>query len=191
MTDAPFSCSCGKIKGTLAHATPKGGNHLLCHCSSCRAGALYCNVPLAPGQPVDLFQTLPENVTLSCGQDQLEPFSFGAKNLLRWKAKCCGVQVFSSQRSPKLPVIALVTERLENPEVIGPILSEAFVPKPGGKAGHKNVMAFVKVFGRAIGARLSGRWRQTPLFNAPDFEPIAAITQISSQDRKALLAANT
>ena len=189
MHDAPFRCACGAVKGVLHNATPTGGNHVVCYCGSCRAGALYCgeNDPGADG--VALFQTTPDNITFIQGKELISPFAFGPRNLLRWKATCCGSFLFSTPRNPKVPLVGLFTQRLEDPSVIGPVKSRAFVPQPGStKTKHENLPALLRVFGRIAAARLSGRWRKTALFDTTTEQPIAPITLVSKAEKKALLA---
>ncbi|MEW9918904.1 DUF6151 family protein [Marimonas sp. MJW-29] len=99
---APFRCDCGKIEGVL-HAAPRKGLHLECFCDSCRAGALYCGAKLPVGTPVGLYLTQPENITIDKGAEHLRTFAFSPRGIIRWKAGCCGVQMFSSQADPGTP----------------------------------------------------------------------------------------
>lgn len=187
MTQLPFSCICGSVKGMLAHATAQGGNHIVCFCQSCRAAHIYCGGDDPAPEPVDLFQTTGDNITITQGQDNLVPFAFGPKNLLRWKATCCGAQFFSTPRNPAISIVGVVTARLETKETIGPIRSRAFVPKDDGKVGHEKIGGFVKMVARALGKRLSGGWKKTPLFDPNTKLPIAEVLLISREEKRALL----
>ena len=192
MCDAPFRCACGAVKGVLHHATSDGGNHVVCFCDSCRAGALYCGENDPAPEGLALFQTTPDNITFSQGQDLIAPFAFVPRNLLRWKATCCGSFLFSTPRNPKLALVGLYINRPEDPSVIGPVKSRAFVPQPGGKkAKHENLPALLRVFGRILAARISGRWRNTALFDPQSGQPIAPVVLVSKKDKKALLAAQS
>ena len=187
MTQIPFSCSCGKVKGKLANATPRGGNHALCFCASCRAGALYCGAddPITDG--VELFQTTADQITIETGRDLLVPFSFGSKNLLRWKADCCGVQICSSPRNPGIPFVGIVTDRLENLDTIGPVVSRGFVPQADGKTKNEKLGGLLRVLAFALGKRFTGAWRKTPFFDPDTKQPIAPVVLISREEKKALL----
>lgn len=182
-----FSCKCGQITGTVANV-PEGGNHLVCHCPSCRAGALHCGATLEPDEPVDLYLTPPHNVTLSTGADQLAPFAFSPRGILRWKAACCGVQMFSSQADPKVAFMSVRADRFADPQNLGPVATRAFVPKPNGKAGHKGKRALAALIFKAVSARLTGKWRLTPLYNAATRKPVAEVTLISKEEKAALLS---
>lgn len=185
--DVPFGCACGKIKGTL-HAPQKRGIHLVCHCESCRAGALHCGDTLAKDQPVDLYLTQPENVTISNGLDMLEPFAFSPNGIIRWKAACCGVQMFSSQPSPKTAFMSVRADRFEDPQGLGPVVCRSFIPKGNGKTKHEGIGALMKLIAGSVGARLTGKWRKTPLYNIDTLKPIKPVELISKEDKHALLA---
>lgn len=187
MGTASFSCQCGTVNGAVSNATPAQGNHVCCFCASCRAAALYCGADIAPTDGVALFQVMPEQITLTAGQDQISPFAFGPRNLLRWRAECCGVQLFSSPRNPKMPLVGVIAERLDDPGLIGPVKSRAFVPKKDGKTGHENTPALLRVIGRMLLTRLSGRWRQTPLFDVDSLTPVKPVILISKTEKATLL----
>lgn len=187
MTTVPFSCSCKTVKGTVANATPRAGNHLACFCASCRAGALYCGAddPLADG--VQLFQTTADQITITDGIDRVIPFSFGPRNLLRWKADCCGVQICSSPRNPGISFVGMITDRLDNHDTIGPVNSRAFVPQKDGTTKNENFGGFLRVLAFTILKRFTGGWRNTPLFDAETKQPIAPVILVSRAEKTALL----
>ena len=188
MAEVTFSCACGQLNGTLSGAEPSGGNHCRCLCDSCRAGAVYCNTPALAEGGLALFLTTPDRIRITSGQDQLGPFAFGPKNIIRWQAKCCGVQLFSTPANPKTPMTSISTARLSDPNVIGPVRSRAFVPQPNGKTKHENIPAFVGTVARVLLARFTGRWKKTPFFDTVTLEPSAPVTLISKEDKRDLLA---
>lgn len=189
MMDVAFSCSCGEISGTVHKVAPNKGNHVRCFCASCRAGAVYCGAADPGDKGVTLFQTTPDKVTFDRGHDKLAVFSFGPRNLLRWRAGCCGDALFTSLRNPKFALLAIMTNRLQNTTAIGPVKSQAFVPTANGKHRHDGALAIFGGTGwRALKAFVTGRWKQTPLFDAETLEPVAKPVVVSKSDRKALLA---
>lgn len=183
---ANFSCECGRIKGE-ARVVPKAGNHLVCFCDSCRAGALLCGATLKPDEPVDLYLTPPQHVSLSEGQDQLAPFAFSPKGIVRWKASCCGVQMFSSQANPKIAFMSIRNDRFADPSATGPVVTQAFVPKSNGKTGHKGMGPLIQLILAAVISRLTGQWRKTPLYDATTLKPVAPVTLISREQKTAVL----
>lgn len=184
---AAFRCKCGQIAGTL-HAPQKRGIHLVCHCSYCRAGALYCGDTLPADAPVDLYLTQPENVTISEGLDQLRPFAFSPNGIIRWQAGCCGAQMFSSQPNPKTAFMSVRADRFEDQQALGPVVCRSFIPKGNGKTKHEGIGALMKLIAGSVGARLTGKWRQTPLYDTDTLKPIKSVELVSKEERRALLS---
>ena len=190
MTEVSFSCGCGQVEGSVK-TVPRGGLHLVCHCDSCRAGALYCGAELPRGTPVDLYLTPPHHVRVTKGLGNLAPFAFSPRGILRWKTSCCGVQMFSSQPNPKNAFMSVRTDRLSDPDKVGPIRTWSFIPGAKGKNLHKGKRALVGLIFKAARARMSGRWRQTPLYTSYNKKPIAEITLVPRETKSALLTAET
>ena len=184
--DLAFACDCKTLRGTLKGASPSNGARVECFCHDCRAAEVFAGQPdPAPG-PVQLYQTVPFRVHIEAGADQLAPFSFSDKGPLRWQARCCGATMFLTARSPKLCFTSFRTDRLEDDTPLGPVIARAFVSKPNGKRGHEGLARFVFGFARrAIGARLSGKWKDTPFFDA-DGHPVHAVYRVSKAERDAL-----
>ncbi|MGB3245385.1 MAG: hypothetical protein WBB25_12685 [Sulfitobacter sp.] len=67
MVDAAFTCACGIVRGKILNATPKGGNHCVCYCESCRAGALYAGDRDPVRSGVELFQTTADRIVIQDG----------------------------------------------------------------------------------------------------------------------------
>ncbi|WP_238932917.1 DUF6151 family protein [Sulfitobacter mediterraneus] len=188
MTDLPFSCRCGQVKGTLHDARPNTGTHVRCFCSSCRAAMIHTGDPDPGDQGVTLFQTTPDKISFQHGQDRLPVFSFGPKNILRWQASCCNAALFTTLRSPNLPLAALLTRRLADATAIGPVKAQAFVPEPDGTRQHQGRMAlFGGVLWRGLIARLTGRWKSTPFFDIKTRMPTAPVTVLPQETRRNLI----
>lgn len=185
--ETPFRCRCGQIEGAL-HAPQKRGIHLVCFCDSCRAGALHCGDAPPRGQPVDLYLTQPENVTIHRGSDKLEPFVFSPRGIIRWKAGCCGVQMFSSQPDPRTAFMSVRADRFDNVQDLGPVVCRSFIPKGNGKTKHEGIGALMKLIAGAVRARLTGKWRQTPLYDTGTLKPIKQAELISKEAKRALLS---
>ncbi|WP_299691062.1 DUF6151 family protein [uncultured Tateyamaria sp.] len=184
--DLKFACNCNTLRGTLVGAGPGTGTRVECFCHDCRAAEVYAGQPdPAPGA-VQLYQTTPFRVRIDAGADQLAPFAFSEKGPLRWQARCCGATMFLTARSPKLSFTSFRTDRLADSDALGPVRARAFVRKPNGKRGHEGLAGFIAGFAaRAIGARVSGRWKDTPFFD-PDGRPVAEVHLVSKAERNAL-----
>lgn len=187
MADVPFSCSCGGIRGTLHKATPLGGNHVRCYCSSCRAAACFTTGIDPEERGVTLFQTTPDKISFQQGHSKLAVFSFTPRKLLRYRASCCGVQMFTMLPTPKFALAGIMTNLLKDTSAIGPVASEAFIPRPDGSTKHSSVL---KLFGgtiwRALVARVTGRWKQTPFFDIATGKPVAEVYVPSAEERAKL-----
>ncbi len=184
--DPKFACDCNTLRGTLVGAGPANGTRAECFCHDCRAAEVYAGQPdPAPGA-VQLYQTVPRRVRIDAGADQLAPFSFSETGMLRWQARCCGATMFLTARSPKLSFTSFRTDRLEDPDALGPVVARAFVRKANGKRGHEGLPRFLFGFAtRALGARLTGRWKDTPFFDS-DGNPVADVHIVTQAERDAL-----
>jgi hypothetical protein len=168
--DIPFSCRCGGLSGHLLNARPGEGTHLLCHCADCaRAQALYDD---ASG-PVAIFQTTPDRIKIETGKEHLALMQLSPNGLFRWTAACCDTQMFNTLKSPRIPFAGIVVARLADAAPLGPVLGEGFVPGPDGKTRHRHITRMIwRFLKRSAAARFSGRWRDTPFFDA-DGRPVA------------------
>ena len=145
------------------------------------------NAGLNKGVP--LFQSTPDKVSFESGAENLAAFSFGPTNVLRWQASCCGAGIFITLRKPKIAMATLLTERLTDTAPLGPEKSRAFIPVAGGKTKHEGTWALVVgAITRALAARISGRWKDTPFFDVESGTPVVPVTLVSHAERKAILA---
>tara|TARA_R110002049_G_scaffold23781_6_gene84777 strand:- start:160359 stop:160823 length:465 start_codon:yes stop_codon:yes gene_type:complete len=149
---------------------------------------VYCDQPDPAPDPVPLYQTTPAQLRFDSGLDRLEVFSFGPKNILRWRAGCCGAPMLNTLRNPKISFVGLHTQRLTAPEALGRLRGYAFVPGAQGRTKHTGTATFVwGMIKRSLLARITGRWRETPLFDVTTGQPIAPIQLVPKDARKALL----
>jgi len=184
MADVPFSCRCGEIRGTLHGATPSSGNHVRCYCSACRAAIIYANGEDVGDAGVELYQTTPDKISFQSGRSNLGVFSFSPKKLLRFRATCCGVQMFTMLPTPKFALAGVMTNLLEDTAAIGPVAMEAFIPQPDGSSRHSSIMRLYSgTMWRALLARLSGRWKQTSFFDIKTGKPVAEVYVPTQEER--------
>ncbi|WP_299415106.1 DUF6151 family protein [uncultured Sulfitobacter sp.] len=187
MTDVPFSCKCGEIKGTLHGASPTTGNHVRCYCAACRAAVLYTTGHDPEDRGVELYQTTPDKISFQHGRGNLAVFSFNPEKLLRYRASCCGVPMFTMLPTPKFAMAGMMTNLLADTSAIGPVAMEAFVPQPDGTSKHTSV---VRLYGgtmwRALIARITGRWKQTSFFDITTCKPVSEVYVPTAQEREKL-----
>lgn len=84
--------------------------------------------------------------------------------------------------------MSIVTARLDNADALGPVTFKAFVPTSAGKTRHEGKWAFARTIFGVLRAKLNGNWRKTQLFDVKTSNPIAEVTLISKDDKRALLS---
>ncbi|APE42934.1 hypothetical protein BOO69_05475 [Sulfitobacter alexandrii] len=190
MTRAPLdlTCTCGQIEGHLRNFSPRMGTHAECFCKDCRAAELYLHQPdPAPGA-VGVFQSTPDHLILTKGSEHLAVFSFGEKNLLRWYASCCGTPLFNTPRDPRMSFVAIRTAAIADTAALGPVTAQAFIPAGNDKTRHKGIIRLVgAAVARIALRRITGRWRDNPLFDTDSATPVRPVTVLAQGTRSRLL----
>ena len=172
--DIPLACRCGSVTGTLHDVRPRDGTHVVCHCNACARAMALSGLGEEAAAGVDLWQTTPDRIEIVTGMDQLVPMRLSPRGLFRWTARCCDTPMFNTFAGPRLPFAGVLTRNLSDPAPLGPVIAHGFVTGADGKQrhrhGHRVVWRFVR---RSLAARMTGRWRQTPFFDA-DGQPVNA-----------------
>jgi len=186
-TPLAFSCACGQVQGHVDPSALRDGVHLRCHCADCRAAELYFDQPDPVPDGVALFQTAPDRMTLTAGQDNLGLMRLGPNGLYRWYATCCNSPIGNTLKSPKLPFVGIPVARFSEPERLGKVRARGFIPQNDGKARHKGAGGMVwRMLSRFVSAWISGRWRDTPFFASDTGAPVAEAKIPTKEERKAL-----
>jgi hypothetical protein len=188
-TDTPsvgFSCTCGKVRGRMAPVSARSGAHIVCHCKDCSAAERFLGQPDPGSDGVDLFLTTPDTVKFDSGIELLGAIRLSPKGPLRWYATCCNATLFACSGNPGIPFLSAQVKRLDSPAAVGPVITQAFVPQPGGTPKHSGAGRMMMKLVPAMGAaRLSGRWRQNPFFDMATRAPIAEPKLLSKEERRA------
>jgi hypothetical protein len=170
-----FACRCGEIRGHLTHVDHSAGTHLRCHCDDCRRANAHFGMDGTREDGVCIWQTTPDKVKVDEGAVHLRLMRLSEKGLLRWFAGCCDTPLFNTLATPKVPFVGVLTDRLDDIAPLGPVVAEGFVEGDDGKSRHvgggRVARGFVR---RALGARLSGRWKDNPFFDTTTGQPIRA-----------------
>jgi Family of unknown function (DUF6151) len=182
-----FSCGCGALKGHVTAEGVRSGSHVLCYCPDCRAGELCFQQPdPAPG-PVDIFQLSPDTVVIDQGAEHLAAIRLSPNGMFRWYAKCCDTPLCTTMKSAKTPFAGMSVDRFDDPDRLGPVVSKGFVPAPDGSRKHETAYrAAWPLIKRMAVARLSGRWKQTPFFDAKTNAPVVEPRVIDKSERAPL-----
>ena len=172
--DIPFACRCGTVTGTLQDVRPSEGTHVICHCNACARAMALSGLGDEAQDGVDLWQTTPDRIEIATGADHLVPVRLSPKGLFRWTAKCCDTPMFNTFSGPGLPFTGVLTRNLADLAPLGPVIAHGFVTGPDGKQRHQHGHRVVwRLLKRTVVAKLSGRGRKTPFFQA-DGTPITA-----------------
>lgn len=185
-----FACGCGALKGEITPAGVRHGTHADCFCPDCRANELAHGQPdPAPG-PVDIFQIAAHHVHFTEGLEHLSLLRLSPKGLLRWYAGCCGTPMINTLAKPGISFAGILTARLAEPERLGPVRGHGFVPQPDGKVKTEGLVpVLLGLASRALAARITGKWRDNPFFDASG-APIVAARVLGKEERAAFYPAS-
>lgn len=190
--DISLTCQCGAFKATLDPAPPARSNHGICYCVDCQAFARHLGqfgVATDEIGGTEVYQTDPSRLQITDGSENLALLRLGPKGLCRWYASCCKTPLFNTVANPKLSFIGIVTTNLQHPVgALGPIrfrykAEQALGPVEGDKG---SMLGFVFHAIKNISwARLSGRWKNNPLYNMDTLEPVVPPVVISKEEKAA------
>jgi hypothetical protein len=192
-----IQCRCGALRGAL---DPVGtSNRLRCYCTDCRAFARHLGRPdevLDAQGGTEIVQVAPSRLRFTEGLELLAVVRLRPKGLLRWHTRCCQTPLGNTLADPKVSFIGLVHSVLNNSRLdadFGAELAQVNTdtalgtPKP---AGRGLALTFARTASIIIGARLSGAWRQSPLFDAAG-APIALPVVLAKDEVARLKAMDT
>lgn len=112
--DVTFSCTCGRVHGTVHDVAPNRGNHVKCYCRSCQTSArvLHCEESLDGMGGTSIYQTIPSKVSFDGGLDHLACLRLSPKGLLRWYASCCDAPLFTMPNASWFAIAGLNMARI-------------------------------------------------------------------------------
>ncbi len=130
---------------------------------------------------------------IDTGRDQLACVHLTDKPTLRWYAKCCGMPLFNSYATGKIPYITTQLAACD-PEtrqaIVGPSRGHLFTQDGIGdiSALPKMSMATLmrRFFPRMIKDIVSGDRRRCALFDAETLQPIAKPHRLTVEERETL-----
>ena len=195
-SDLPFSCQCGAVTGVVTEASPADGDHVVCHCTDCRALTRYLGHServLDRNGGTELYQSRCARLRIASGLDHLAALHLTDKPLMRWYAACCRSPLFNTWANGRVP---FVTTHLSacNPDqvnaVLGPPKGHLFLREALGDTGGLHELTFMGLtwgyLKRAAKDTLSGDRRRCPLFDHDTLAPIVAPYRLSREERRAL-----
>ena len=180
MSDPILRCACGTLRGHVGQ--PAAAMNAICYCRDCQAFAHALGDPrgmLDPAGGTRIVATLPMHVHFDAGMEALACLSLSPKGLLRWYAQCCKTPIGNTPRDFRIPYVGLVHSGLGDPQALdttfGPARMHLYTAAATGYVAAttlSNVLGMARLMTKVLPARLSGRYRSNPFFDAATGEPI-------------------
>lgn len=191
----PLSCKCGILKGIVAH--PERVNRAICYCRDCQAFAHFlgrADEVLDANGGTDVIQTIPAHLTFTQGQQQLACMRLTEKGLVRWYTRCCNTPIGNTSADFRISFIGLIHNCLDDndkslDDSFGAVRMWSFTKgakKPVKSRTPTMVAGILRLIGMVFRARITGAYKQTPLFSPDTGVPVAVPKILSSSERAAV-----
>lgn len=188
-------CRCGKLQGELdsqgvaARAT--------CYCKSCQVYARFLQAQpdfLDDAGGTDVAPSRPSALRFTSGAEHLACMSLSDKGIYRWYASCCRTPIANTAPTRKVafvgvPRVALAESAAVIDRELGPartVLNTESATRPVTPTPARVGWASVKIGKMILGARLTGRYKNTPFFDANTHRPVRPVQVLTEQERAAL-----
>lgn len=188
-----FHCRCGTLRGEIE---PRDVYvRATCYCRDCRAFARAIgreDVLDAEGG-TDVVAMSPAGVRLTDGADRLACLSLSPRGLLRWHSRCCDTPIANTPRDPKMPYVGILGNCLQGyPDAldaaVGPSRIALNTKSALGQVSATPLRTFVgvmRIMRGVLAARLRGRHRDNPFFDAATSRPIVEPRVLTITERTA------
>lgn len=188
----PFHCRCGTVQGEIEPGAVYA--RAVCYCRDCQAFARALGrgqEVLDPNGGTDIVAMLPAGLHFTAGIEQVACLSLSPKGLLRWHSACCNTPIGNTSRDPKLPYVGVLARCMDvAPGVldaaIGPPRIALNTASARGQVAATPVRAalgIVRIMWGVLRAKLSGRHRDNPFFDAATSRPMAEPRVLTRQER--------
>jgi hypothetical protein len=188
----PLRCRCGRLQGEV---TLEGRNtRVVCYCKDCQAFARFLEPAgraLDAQGGSDVVQLAPHRIRISQGAEQLAVMRLSSQGMLRWYAACCRTPVGNTLARRDRPFTGLLVQCLDSAPLepsFGPVGARVNTQSAIGEPKPRTsglLPTMWTILGMVLGSRLSGRYRNTPFFDAAG-APVAT-PQVLSADERARL----
>ncbi len=161
-----WSCKCGEVQILIRTGE---GTRAVCYCASCQAFPKLLGHPglLDGSGGTELYQTLPDLLTVTRGSEHFGRLKLTDKGPLRWVATCCNTPIANTAPTVQVPFASMVVAGIDTPDALGPVRAQvntdgATGPVPESELSFNQLAR--QIMFRALKARLRGRHRPTPFF---------------------------
>ncbi len=192
--DLEFACHCSAVAGRLHAVSARRGRRIVCHCDDCQVFAQYLDragdVLDAQGG-TDVFQTDAWRLELGRGTASLACIRVTDGPTVRWYCNACRTPLFNTLDRAKRSFLSVILYRVDTDRreaVLGPVTGHLCRQFGRGDcsglpAASWTAMLF-RIAARMAAARISGSYRDTPLFDAQSGQPIATPALLSAGGRR-------
>jgi hypothetical protein len=197
-TNAEFRCRCGEVRGVVTDASPRTVNRVICYCDDCQAFLHRLGRPdlLDAHGGSDIVQVPPSSLTFVQGQDRIAGMRLTPKGLYRWYATCCNSPV-GNTLTPAVPFVGLIATAFNQgaqraDDAFGPptgaIQGKHAVGEPPPGSTRIKLSLLLRVVGKILGWRVSGKAWPHPFFTRDSKTPVHPVSVLSHAEREALRA---
>lgn len=195
MSDLAFQCACGAVAGRLRNLSPRDGIRFVCHCDDCQVAAHLLGHPETldahGGTAAVLLNS--SKLVIEQGVDRLAAIrvaAFKTRPVLRWHCARCRTPLFNTYDTSRRSFLSFLLNNADPhacDALLGPSTGHAWKAHARGDASglkDANLAAIlVRLVGRQISARLSGDYRNTPLFDPETGDPVVTPRAVSAAER--------
>jgi hypothetical protein len=187
----PFHCRCGTVQGEIEPGAVYA--RAVCYCRDCQAfaRALGCEQEaLDPNGGTDVVAMLPAGLRFTAGRGQVACLSLSSKGLLRWHSACCDTPIGNTSRNPRLPYVGVLASCMADVAALDAAiwppriaLNTASALGEVAATPVRAAIGVVRIMSGVLRAKLSGRHRANPFFDAATSRPIAEPRVLTRQER--------
>lgn len=184
-----LQCRCGEVRGTLAG--PAEAVRVVCYCRDCQTAAHALGGPerTLDGQGgTSIVASAQHRIAFTQGIGRLRCMSLTERGIYRWSAGCCGTPIANMVHRPQMSYVGIVHTCLgESARRVAEAWPRAFAVNTAHAKGPvatsrvETLVGGLKIAKLVLGARLSGRWRESPFFRQDSGRPIAAVEVLSPE----------
>ena len=190
-----FQCQCGAVTGRLRAMSPARAVRFACCCDDCQACAHHLGRSdiLDENGATDVCHVDSSRLEILTGIERLATVKVAnlrLRSVLRWYCGSCKSPLFNTYDTSKrsfLGIILANTALGDRDRLLGPstglIWRKFAVGDASGRKDANIAAILIRLFGRQVSARMSGDYRNTPLFDRLTDRPIAMPYILSAAER--------
>ena len=195
-TTLDFQCECGSVSGHVNDIAPDDGLRFVCHCDDCQVSAHALDHPetldVNGGTSAALLDS--SKLKIDNGLDKLATMRVAAiksRPVLRWYCNNCKTPLFNTYDSSYRSFLSFLlanSNTVECDRLLGPSMGHVWKKFSIGDVSDKKSANLLRIIARMvwrqIHARISGDFRNTPLFDPQSGKPIATPIVLPTEKRK-------